>query len=96
MYIYVFLCIFKFLMYVYVYSCMFAGLMRWADQDTVEPVYEAVFNGNSLKSSKIVNFAFFAKFESFPITSKKENLRFSEVNGFIWWTVRDSNPRPAD
>ena len=26
MYIYVFLCIFKFLMYVYVYSCMCAGL----------------------------------------------------------------------
>lgn len=46
-------------MYVYVYSCMFAGLKRRADQDTGWPVYEAVFNGNSLKSSKIVNFAFF-------------------------------------
>ena len=47
-------------------------------------------------SGCISKIAFFAKFESFPIMSKKENLRFSEVNGFIWWTVRDSNPRPAD
>ncbi len=62
------------------------------------------FNGNFFKIFENCKFcifyiskiAFFAKFESFPITSKKENLRFSEVNGFIWWTVRDSNPRPAD